>query len=285
MDVHELKRLLSAVKAGEQMVPAGEAPRLARICLANIGAPDPELRDELIHGVLSGWIVREMYFSNEELLELLHTSLGERHLLFRLGEAGTDSVLVRSFSALIISSLIQRHRKQAWLDGSLVERIRDTVTSYLEREQDQRGFISGKGWAHSVAHAGDVLAELAQCPETGAAALKSLLNCIRESAGSTLTVFTCDEDERLAVAVRRIFERPEIADASLSEWLQGFATSVRECAGFGPQAGYRRFVNLKHFLRTLYFTLQRDLRVREPEVFLQEIRAVLQLCSVLQRAR
>lgn len=283
MEDHELKRLLSAVKAGEQVVSVTEALGLARVCLVNIGVADAQLRDELIQEVLSRWIVREMYFSSEELLGLLYTCLDEQHLLFRLGETGTDSVFTRSFSALIISSLVKRHLKQPYLDSCLIDRIRNTVIGYLEQEQDQRGFISGKGWAHSVAHASDVLAQLAQCAETDAVALRAMLNCIRESAGSTLMVYTCDEDERLAVAAQCIFKRPELTDSNLIEWLQGFTTAVHDCRALSPEAGYRRFVNLKHFLRTLYFTLQRDLTAREPTVFLQEIRIVLHQCHVLQQ--
>lgn len=67
-----------------------------------------------------------------------------------------------------------------------------------------------------MAHASDVLAELAQCAETDLAALTAILNCI-ETAGSPLSVFICDEVERMAGAARRIFERPELTDSALQQ--------------------------------------------------------------------
>ena len=40
----------------------------------------------------------------------------------------------------------------------------DRVASWYLREQDVRGYVPGKGWAHAIAHGADAIGILAQSP-------------------------------------------------------------------------------------------------------------------------
>lgn len=40
--------------------------------------------------------------------------------------------------------------------------VKNRAYDYVEKENDVRGYIAGKGWAHSLAHAADTLDEIAK---------------------------------------------------------------------------------------------------------------------------
>ena len=277
MDAPAIKEFLRT--RADDDLPEEERLEAARACLTHVGSPDPELRDELIYTTLARWIVEKGYFSEAELRDFLHTSLDDQHLFFCLGDVKGDSVFTRSFSSLIIACVLERHRKAPFLEGAVVGEVKAQVTSYLSQERDVRGYVEGKGWAHAVAHAADVLDELVQCHEIDAAGVLELLSRIRESACTPLSVYTYDEEERLAYAAVSAFERLDVADESLEIWIRQFEDEARRCPEHGDVAGYRCFVNLKHFLRALYFELERR---QEKKQFLAEVGAVLDLCYRLQ---
>ncbi len=131
---------------------------------AHIGSPDPELRDDLIYDIFAHWIEADLLDAGQ-LKQLLDVSLDGSHLFYRIGESGTDSVFTRTFSALVIALIVDAHRRHAFLTSGELHRVKDEIEDYLCRERDVRGYVDGKGWAHAVAHAADMLAELAQCPE------------------------------------------------------------------------------------------------------------------------
>ena len=276
MDAHSLKEFLRT-RANDDALSEGERLEAARACLTHLGSPDPELRDELIYTTLARWITEKGYFSKAELRDFLRVSLDDQHLFFCLGEEG-EGVFTRSFSSLIIACILIRHREAPFLGGAVVE-VKARVLSYLNQEQDLRGYVEGKGWAHAVAHAADVLDELVKCPEIDTAGVLELLACIRERACTPLHVYAHDEEERLSYAAVSAFERSDVPDESLKAWIRQFEDEARRCPEYDAVEGYRLFVNLKHFLRALYFELGRK---REKEPFLEEIGAVLDLCYRLQ---
>ena len=195
MDAHSLKEFLRT--RADDALSEEERLEAARVCLTHLGSPDLELRDELIYTTLARWIVDKAYFSEVELRDFLQTSLDDQHLFFCLGDEEDDSVFTRSFSSLVIACILERHRKAPFLDEAVIGEVKARVTSYLNQERDLRGYVEGKGWAHAVAHAADVLDELVQCPEVDAAGVLELLACIRESACTPLYVYVHDEEERL----------------------------------------------------------------------------------------
>jgi len=83
--------------------PAGESPFvLLRELSGYFSSPDPELRDELAAGIAEQWIFEQKLLAPAELRELL--TAWTANLKVGLGESGTDSVLLRSFSALGLST-------------------------------------------------------------------------------------------------------------------------------------------------------------------------------------
>lgn len=244
------ERLTNIILNGYQPADESDVWPLTQEMLRHLGSTDPELRDKLINRVLGRWA--ELYFDSQQLQILLNRVLDDDHLYLGLGEEGSDSVFMRSFSSLALASLIARHRSQAFLSGPAVQQTLDRMLVYLSKEKDLRGYLPGKGWAHALAHAADALDELALCPELGKPALLDLLQGIREAVLGAAVVLVDDEDERLVTAVLSSLQRQLLSASDLSRWVSGFASFALPPT---YQEWLRKRTNIKHFLRSLYFRL------------------------------
>src|SRR4029079_10320030 len=91
------------IKAHEFAVPEGAAPGalLLEVCSDLLGSPDPEMRYQLGYEIADAWILRKRTVSDADLRPVLARL--ERNLGEGIGENGTDSVLPRSFSALVLA--------------------------------------------------------------------------------------------------------------------------------------------------------------------------------------
>src|SRR6266542_1036431 len=221
-------------------LPQGEWVReLTPELLSWLGSSDAELRDEFAYPILTGWIERGQY-GPDELRGIAGQMLG--NLGEGLGESGTDSVFLRSFSALILMEVVARDNAEPFLD-----------------QRDLRGWVEGLGWAHAVAHTADLLMMLSRSRYLGPVELAGLLDGIADrllTQGDT--VFLYQEDERLAYAVLNVLRRGLLDRAAVNRWLGRF---VRP-SGFEtwqpvyvePGLTVAR-VNVTSFLRSLYFQL------------------------------
>lgn len=250
-DHSELKSILEKVAAEDYAVPNGlDAFALAQTMLQHVGDPDPVLRDDLIYTTLARWIMRDM-FNSAEMREILFTILDDRHLTYCLGESGTDSVFTRSFSALLLPPLIIVHRRAPYLSAAEIHHILDHLLAYLTAEQDRRGFVRERGWAHSVAHTADGLDDLAQCDELGVEDLQAIMVGIAGAATTDLAPYVHEEDERLAYATLAVLRRDLVQPGWLVSWVRDFIPPALDRTPF-PERHYR-FLNIRNYLRSLYF--------------------------------
>ena len=248
-----VKERLSRIAADEFRVDSDdERFALALTMMAHIGSPDPELRDGLIYPAFHAWILEGDLFTAVQLRQLLDLALDENHLFYRLGEKGTDAVFRRSFSMLLLPLLLIVHRKRPYLTQAEIVNLKETVIRYLSRERDVRGHDAEKGWAHAVAHAADALDDLALCQELGTYDLRDILAAIQRAIGADDYVFVHEEDERMVTAVASLFSRRVLSEAEINQWIRSFVPFVAEVEA-GPTHG--RYLNVKNFLRSLFFRL------------------------------
>jgi hypothetical protein len=243
----ELKQQLQAIAADDYRVPDGvDYWQLTQEMLVYIGTIDPELRDDLILTTISQWAKAEHY-TPDQYRAILATTLDHQHLFLGLGERDSDTVFTRAFSVLVGGIAIYHHRQQAFLTSTEVQAAFERVLDYFVREVDLRGYVEGKGWAHAVAHTADVLDEFALCVEIDANGLRRILAAIQPKAATADTIYTAEEDERLAYAALSLFSREVVARNEVAAWIKSFAPIER--VGNWRQ----RHINTKHFLRSLYF--------------------------------
>ena len=222
--------------------------------LNHIGSTNSYLRDDLIYSAFGTWILEFNAINPELLREILPKILNEQHMLYNIGEQNTDSVFRRSFSVLLLPLLLIAHRSQPYLTSPEIQQIKEKLLYFLGNEKDLRGFVSGKGWAHSIAHAADALDDLAQCSELSKTDLAEILEAIRNVICIKDIGYIHGEDERNVTAVIAIFKRELLSEIEITQWIQSFAEDMLSVKSMPEKHIIRS--NVKNFLQSLYFRLQ-----------------------------
>ena len=102
----------------------------------------------------------EGILTTDQMHKILNTCLSDKYLFLGIGESGTDTVFTRAFSSLYIGLALCKHDEDPYLSGEEVQKVKQTLLSYVQQEKDFRGYVDGKGWAHSIAHVSDALNDL-----------------------------------------------------------------------------------------------------------------------------
>lgn len=225
-----------------------------------LGDPDPEIRDGIAFPTLATWIDEGVY---DDLL----VGLGDgmcHGLDIGLGQRGDDSVFRRSFSALILTECIDRSTATGLAGPDVVLRWGDRLMGWLAREQDLRGFVPGKGWAHAVAHGADALGALARSPHLGRLELTVILDVVADRLlAPTEEFLVCGEDDRLAFATLHLLRRNILDLAVLEPWVARLAAGAQG-NGDADTNPFRVAGNVQGYLRSLH--LQLALTAEHPAV-------------------
>ena len=250
----QLKRKLLALAENDFQLSEGEdLDALLAAMMNHIGSLDPELRDELIYVGFYTLTQKEPVVSAEQLKVLLDKALSDEGMFFRLGESDGDGVFTRAFSTLLLPLILIAHRKQHFLDLDEIVRVREGLLRFMREEQDRRGYVQGKGWAHAIAHGADALDDLAQCVELDADGLREILAVVQRVICISDMVYTHGEEERLVTPVIATLRRDLMAEEEIVRWIAGFGDAVTAVEGM-PQRMYIQG-NVTNFLQSLYFRL------------------------------
>jgi len=255
-----LKEKLSEIKNNNYAVPRDIKPfDFALVMMENIGSTDPELRDLLIHRVITRWIMNNV-FTNEQLIELLKINMDNEHLLYKVGEEEADSVFMRTFCALNVATIIYTHRKNKFLSDETIKLAKEKLIEYYLKEKDLRGYVDKKGWADSVSHGADALDEVAQCDSMKHDDLLDILKAIKSKVCINCYTYVDFEDERITTAVVSSINRNILEHAEIIDWIKDFKNI--------PKTGeyhvdFRMIMNIRNFLRSLYFRLLNENNIDE----------------------
>jgi hypothetical protein len=216
-----------------------------------LGDPDPHRRDSIAYEVLATWISEGVY---DDLLQGLGDGMTSG-LLVGIGQVGTDTVFRRSFSALVLAECVIRDNERQILAPETLLKWGDRAAGWLVRERDLRGYVPGKGWAHTVAHGADVLGAFAKSKAMGRLELTVLLDVIADRLiTETDQRLIHGEDDRLAKATLDILRRNLVGPEVLEPWLARLAASARP--DFQTEGDpYALSGNVQPFLRALYLQL------------------------------
>lgn len=125
--------------------------------LGLLGNPDPILRDRYAYTILAQWIANDK-LNTIQLNMALSASL--RGVETGIGSINDDSVLLRSFSILLLASLLEHDGKRHWMTPESLQMAFEHGLNYLLKEDDLRDIDKKKGWIHTIAHGADCLATL-----------------------------------------------------------------------------------------------------------------------------
>jgi hypothetical protein len=241
----------------ENALPQGEwVAELTPELLGWLGSTDPELRDEFAYRILAAWIERGQY--GAEQLRTMAKQM-TANLEAGLGERGTDSVYLRTYSVLILMEIVAHDNANPFLDQADLDGFLEAALGYLLRERDLRSWVPGPGWANAIGHTADLLMMLARSPHLGGGELQRILDAIADRLLSpTPVVFVHHEDERLAYATLNVLRRNLIDRTWLVAWLDRFTAAPGQeswRAAYASEAESAARANVTAFLRSLYFQL------------------------------
>ncbi len=249
-----LKEKLEKVKENNYVLRDEQnAYELAKEMLNHIGSIDPVLRDDLIFSIFSKWI-KDDVFTFDQLQNLLSISIDDKHLFYKLGEINHDSVFTRSFSLLVIAAILSKNNEKEFLISSDFENVKQRLFHYAVKENDIRGYVEEKGWAHTIAHLADCLDELAKNLKLKHIDLQMILKIINFRIIESENVHVCEEDERLVTVVCAVLERNILSEDEIEKWIMSFI-NVNATGEYVKDLNVK--INSKHFLRSFYFRLNR----------------------------
>ncbi|HKI54748.1 MAG TPA: DUF2785 domain-containing protein [Anaerolineales bacterium] len=224
---------------------------LTKTLFGYLDSSDPELRDDIGYIVYANFLKREMYTQDE-----IKTHVDEllANLDKGIGETETDSVFLRTFSVLFLAEIVYNDNKKPLLDKTQVDTILSKVLAYLNSEQDPRGYIPIKGWAHALAHTADLLQELGKSRFLEKNDLENILQGIADKlVHSTNWIYIHGEDERLANAVTAILQRDLVTMKFFTSWLKSLVESEYSWKGsYADEGRSKAFHNTRNFLRSLF---------------------------------
>ncbi|HFI0048582.1 TPA: DUF2785 domain-containing protein [Streptococcus suis] len=215
--------------------------------LENIGHPDPTIRDELVYASFCH-IFLEGLITREQAQSLLQFSQETKP--FSL-EGSTQK---RSFICLLYCLLLSVDSDSesiyhAFLNKEDRELLFQQALDYLTIENDWSGYDEKLGWIHTAAHGADFLLA-ASCHEQfsnekSKEVWQAILTCLTKQS----KVFSAGEEIRLAQIPVYLLLNEKVSSQELTEWMNELDFPNQE------PLDYFRWLNLQHFLSSLYFQL------------------------------
>ncbi|CEG26153.1 Hypothetical protein BN1002_00994 [Bacillus sp. B-jedd] len=246
----ELKTVLLKVKAGASVV-GEQKQHIVKSMLAHIGSADSVLRDKLIYGSFCKMIL-EGQLEEEQLINLFESSLSESYLFKGIGEKGTDTVFTRSFTSLLIALILYKDGEDDILPASMVETAKERLLEYIQAERDLRGFVPGKGWAHSIAHAADAIDELVKNQKVGSEDFSGLLQVLWDKMLVSESVYIRQEEERVVVPIVAMLQRG-LDQNEVVALLKNTPEKIKISREvLGEEHYWNLVANAKNFLKSLY---------------------------------
>lgn len=237
-----------------------------------LGDPDPILRDEIAFDSLSAWM-------RGQKLEPATVDRIRRSQLAALDKPD-GAGFAQPFAALVLAEVARIDRIKPILGEPQRAELVAAGTRYLSNVRDYRGFDEKQGWRHGVAHASDLMMQLALNPALGKAAQQQILAAVAAQltaagAQSPAVFFHYGEGERLMRPVFYLARRGELDAPDWAAWCAGLALPAAERAAT-TQASLAHRHNLQGFLMPLYVSLNESKDVAQRERLLPAVKKALE---------
>lgn len=219
----------------------------------NVGNTDSDIREKTTEIICL--LILNNKLTDIQIDKILYMSL--RNLNINLGNDDSDSVFLRSFSSLILASIVENDIKSKTFERDTYNEIFNAAIFYYEKEQDIRGYIHNKGWAHSIVHGSDLIVACIKSDFY----LKNYNSMVMNLISNNLFKLTKDslpyiddEDERQVFIIESLLETG-FSDIDLSNWINDIQVKLNQLDYTGVKY-YRAQKNITDMFKTLYFRLK-----------------------------
>lgn len=241
-------QLLALKAAGFGIGDDGSRQAMALALLDCLGDPDPVLRDGIAFEALTVWM-------RTGLLSVDTRAQVSEALLARLAGSDADG-FAAPFAALVLAEVARTDRIEPWLDPVRRSDLALAAAAYLGSISDYRGFVDDEGWRHGVAHAADLVLQLAMNDRIKGSDLNAMRAALATQVAPTAGhAYIHGESMRLARAGFAIAGRDDFDAADWSQWLATVAapTPLADWSvALASEAGLARRHNVSAFLNALY---------------------------------
>lgn len=240
---------------------------LLKSMITHIGSTDSVLRDQLIYNSFCR-LSLDNQIEHELFIEFAETCVSEAFLFHNIGEYGTDTVFTRSFTTLLLALILYKDNEEDFLPQSMIDTIKEKMILYIKSEKDLRGYVPGKGWAHSIAHAADVFDELAKSKKINQGSAIELLKALWNKIYIYESVYVHDEDERIIIAIME-FLHHGVSPEEVASLVRGMPSKLKEQKEHVEEENYWfLYANCKTFLKSLHYSTNKrdDLNFLQKEI-------------------
>jgi hypothetical protein len=243
-----LTRLDALKRDGFKVPDTFQRHELALALTGCLGDARPEVRDGIAFEALSAWM-------RGGQLDLTTLQALRGGLLKRMARPDAEG-FSSAFAALVLSEVARTDRLRAWMSTEERDELVRAGALYLARVRDYRAFSDTEGFRHAVAHAADLVLQLALNPLTTKAQLDHMMIAVAaQIAPDAGVAYWAGEPDRLARPIVFIAQRKLHSEA---EW-QGFfaeATNPKPLGSwkvaFASELGLKKRHNVRAFLLSVY---------------------------------
>jgi hypothetical protein len=266
-------QLLELSAAGSEVADDARRQSLALALAGCLGERDPVLRDQVAFGALETWM-RAQKLDTATLRSLRTSQLAS---LKKRDAAG----LAQPFAAIVLGEVANDDRLQPFMTPAERSELVQAGAGYLANLRDYRGYDQKEGWRHAVAHAADLMTELALNPALSKQDQQLILAAVAAqlsgaSAHTPVQFFHYSEGERMAAPVFSLASHADVSAAEWDAWFRSIAITAAEHDAMQLSSMAHRH-NLRSFLMTLYISLNESKDAAQRERLLPYVRRELKL--------
>lgn len=249
----EVDRLRNLLKSSEALNDTD-----VHFMLEHIGDPNPVVRDDIICSLF--YTVFDEHRISISQARMIFNYIYDNHLLFlNIEKHQNQDVFTRTFSVLVLALLLDSDCRLengiSILNSDQRQSIFHDAMRYLNEEKDHRGYISGYGWAHGIAHDSDLLVEVVKHPNFKNSDVDKILGSIDNLIFSLEYPFTANEESRLSnIIAIGLVDSKRLNESQINLWIRNLLIQISSM-DHQMYAYSVRFETFTRFLESLYFKL------------------------------
>ncbi|MBI0092154.1 DUF2785 domain-containing protein [Lactobacillus sp. M0403] len=230
--------------------------------LDNIGNLNPHIRDNLVYTLFARGF-SENAFNQKQIQVIIDSFIQNRDLFRQINQPENDAVFLRTFSALLGALILESDNDKPILTDSDRQLLFDWSIRYLKEEKDFRGYVTNKGWAHSVAHGSDFLGATLNHHDFKPKSVSAIFEVITSIFQNLKNPFVDDEEQRIAFAFFQGVHFQKIASADFNSFVDDFDKKIYQQLLHDDRVDWYCFSSWFRLLQNWYFYFSTNKEVQD----------------------
>lgn len=212
--------------------------------LSHIGSLNPAVRDQGVYFLLND-LLEDQVLTKKQMNQAFNYLLSDEVMLDHVNERKNNGVFQRSFSVLLLSTLLYADRAgYFFVTSDMLSKMVDQLGVYIAMETDTRGFVRRDGWAHAYTHIGNILDELASRDDLPRADKIFLQTVLLERYKRLETPLIFGEPQRLTSYLSRLTKKNHLYSSYFLLQLKAWRSQLM--TDFQPQTEGQWHVIFNH---------------------------------------